>query len=1045
MRLFVSLLVVGTLAGVSTPEEEVPKGPFHGLEYRSIGPAAGGRVSRVTGVPGDPLTYYAATAAGGVWKSVDGGLEWNPIFADQPVSSIGSIAVAPSDPNVIWVGSGEANIRGNVAEGNGIYRSTDAGETWSHVWVAEGQIGTIVVDPKDPDTAYAAALGSPFGPTEERGVYRTRDGGRTWKRVLHVDRDTGASDVCLDPSNARILFAGTWQARRTPWDLTSGGPGSGLWISRDGGDSWKRLEGGGLPEGIWGRVGVRAAPSEPKRVYTLVEAEEGGLFRSDDGGGTWDRVSSSRGLRQRAWYYSTLTVDPVREDVVWFPQVSMLRTIDGGASIRSVDGGGWDYHDVWIDPGDRRRMIVGSDAGVSLSRDGGESWTRPPLPISQYYHISVDARRPYRVLGSLQDYGTISGPSRTLHDQGILFGEWYEVGGGEAGFVVADPLDPEVVWAGEYLGIITRWDGRLRRATVVSIYPSAVSGVAAKDLLYRFQWTAPIVVSPHDPGTVYHAGNVLFRTRDAGQTWEPISPDLTRDDESKQGWAGGPITGDNTGVEYYGTIFAVAESPVTPGVIWAGTDDGLVRLTRDGGTSWEDVTPRTAPEWGTVAMIEASREESGTAYVVYDAHRLDDEAPHLWKTTDFGETWKSLAAGLDPETYLHVVRVDPANPKLLYLGTERGVMLSRNDGETWESFRLNMPTVAIADMVVAGDDLVVGSLGRSAWILDDLGPVRTIARDMQDAPLFLFPPRPTAAWLYGDAPDGSRDGAGENPPEGAILTYRLPEVTEEEITLEVLDAGGQLVRRLSSTPEEPYSAADHPDREPDSEDEAALSRNAGLNRAAWDLRYQSPKRVPGARLDYGDPGPGPMVLPGEYTLRLVVGGEMRTQPLTVLPDPRSTTSRADREAQLVFTLEVSAAFERVTERVLQIRSVRDQIVSRGAVLGDDPSAEELRALGAELVGSLDELEARFHNPGAEVQYDILAGRGGGAQLHSRLEWLLLIAREHEGPPTQGMRDWAVELNADLESLERQLDALLGEDLERLNALARERSIGFVVP
>jgi len=975
---------------------------------------------------------------------VDGGFEWKPIFDDQLVSSIGSIAVAHSDPNVVWVGSGEANIRGNVGEGNGIYLSTDAGGTWKRVLSAEGQIGTVAVDPRDPDTAYAAVLGSPFGPTEERGVYRTRDGGRSWARVLHVDRDTGASDVCLDPSNPRLLFAGTWQARRTPWSLTSGGPGSGLWASRDGGDSWKRLEGEGLPQRPWGKVGVRVAPSDASRVYALIEAQEGGLFRSDDGGESWKRVNGSRGLRQRAWYYTTLTVDPAREDMVWFPQVTMLRTIDGGASLRSVGGGGWDYHDVWIDPLDPRRVVVGSDAGVSLSWDGGGSWRRPPLPISQYYHVSVDAGRPYRVLGTLQDWGTMSGPGRSLHSEGILLGEWHPVGGGEAGYAVADPEDPDVVWAGEYLGIITRWDGRLRRATVVSSYPADGSGMGAKDLRYRFQWTAPIAISPHDPKTVYHAGNVLFRTRDAGQSWEPISPDLTRDDESKQQWAGGPITGDNTGVEFYGTIFAVAESPVTPGLIWAGTDDGLVRLTRDGGASWTDVTPRTAPEWGTVAIIEASREEAGTAYVVYDAHRLDDEAPHLWKTTDYGETWKSLAGSLDPETYLHVVRIDPMNPRLLYLGTERGVMLSRDDGESWESLRLNMPTVAIADMVVAEDDLVIGSLGRSAWILDDLGPVRTIADAEPEEPLFLFSPRPTVAWLYGDPPDGSRDGAGENAPEGAIVTYRLPEATDQEITLEVLDGGGRLIRRLSSSLDEPYAPEDHPDRDPDAEDEPALSRKAGLNRAIWDLRYAGPRRVPGARLDYGDPGPGPTVPPGEYTLRLQVAGETRTQTLAVLPDPRDDTSSADRKAQLAFALEVSAAFERVTDRVLQIRSVRDQIVARSAALGDAPAAE-LRALGEELRQSLGELEARFHNPEAEVQYDILAGRGGGAQLHSQLGWLFLVAREHGGPPTQGMRERARELTSTLEGLEGQLDALLGEDLERLNALAEERSVGFVIP
>ncbi len=1038
------LMVPMILLGDEAKDADDTKGPWSGLEYRLIGPAAGGRVSRVAGVPGDDLTYYAATAAGGVWKSVNGGRKWSPIFDDQPVSSIGSIAVAPSDPNVVWVGSGEANIRGNVAEGNGIYRSTDAGETWQRVWTAEGQIGTIAVHPNDPDVAFAAVLGSPFGPGPERGVLRTTDGGMTWQKVLAKDPDTGASDVCFHPSNPRILFAGLWQTRRFPWGMTSGGPGSGLYVSRDGGDTWKRLEGKGLPAGIWGKVGVRVAPSEPNRVYALIEAEEGGLFRSEDGGTTWNRVNGSRGIRQRAWYYTTLTVDPANADVVWFPQVSMLKTADGGKSIRAVKGGGWDYHDVWIDPENTSRILVGSDAGVSLSSDGGETWFRPNLPIAQFYHLSVDTSTPYRVLGSLQDFGTVSGPSNSLHSGGILYSDWHSVGGGEAGHVVADASDPDIVWAGEYLGFISRYDRRTGQAPHVGIYPDDGSGHGAEDLRYRFQWTAPIVISPHDPKVVYHAANVLFKTSDDGQTWQAISPDLTRNTKSKQEWAGGPITGDNTGVEFYNTIFAVAESPVEAGTIWAGTDDGLVHLTRDGGEKWRNVTPKGIPEWGTVSTIEASRWDAGVAYVVVDAHRLDDETPYLFKTTDFGQSWQSLTAGLDREIYLHVVREDTRREGMLYLGTERGVMVSRDDGASWQSLRLNMPTVAVVDLAVAGDDLVVGTLGRSAWVLDDLTPVREMSTEIEAANEHLFAPLPAVRWRYASSAYGSKDGAGKNPPEGAIITYRLAEKPEGEITLEIVDAEGAIVRKLSSVLGKQYDSPDHPDWNPDSKPKPELKTEAGLNRVSWDLTYGEPAWMPDARFDTGTPQPGPLVVPGDYTLRLTVDGRSTTQPLTVEPDPRSSASASDFEQQNAFALGVRDQLATIVDMVLAIRGVREQVKDRNLRLAADPEASELIELGTQLIAGLDAVEEKIHNPHAEVDYDVLGGRHGGAMLYSRLSWLFMTSGDHDGPPTQGMLEVAAELDRELAQQESALDALISGDLVRLNELAAELGVSYVV-
>jgi photosystem II stability/assembly factor-like uncharacterized protein len=1042
-----------TLTFAFTPcfaqEPEAPKGPkgpkeLSGLQFRLVGPPAGGRVSRVAGIAGDPFTYYAATASGGVWKSTDGGVRWKPMFDEQPTSSIGSIAVAASDPNVVYVGSGEANIRGNVAQGNGIYKSTDGGKTWQHVWTQDGQIGTVVVHPKNADVAYAAVLGKPFGPNPERGVYRTRDGGRTWDKVLFKDADTGASDVAMDPSNPRILFAGLWQARRRPWELASGGPGSGLYVSRDGGDSWKRLEKKGLPEGIWGKVGVGIAASDPRRVYALIEAEKGGLFRSDDGGETWTLANGHRALRQRAWYYSTLSIDPRNPDVVWFPQVPMLRTVDGGRTIKSVKGiHHGDHHDLWIDPADPRRMIAANDGGVDLSTDGGETWYAPPLPISQFYHVSADSSVPYRVMGAMQDLGTASGPSHSLSSAGITAGHWWDVGGGEAGHVVAAPKDPAVVYAGEYLGIFTRYDRTTRQARNVSPWPDNPSGHGAAFPRYRFQWTAPIAVSPHDPKTVYYGGNVLFRTEDGGATWAAISGDLTRNDEAKQRWSGGPITGDNTGAEYYCTIFAIAESPLEKGLIWTGSDDGLVHVTRDGGKTWTNVTSSIPgmPEWGSVSLIEPSPHDAAVAYLVVDDHRMDDMRPLLWKTADYGRSWRSLAASLPKDVYLHAVREDPKTKGLLFAGTEKGVVFSKDDGLTWRELKLNLPTVAVHDLVVKDDDLVLATHGRSIFILDDITPLREWSKQIEAMPVHLFTARPATGWQLEARVAGQGKGPGENPPAGARIHYWLRDEPKGEVTLEILDGKGAVVRTLRSRKAEELTPEDDPDPEP--REPKPLPKEAGLERAFWDLRYEGATRIRPAKIDSGDPGKGPMVLPGSYTLRLSVDGQSSTTPVEVRLDPRVDVPRADLEQQLAFSLALRDDLSRLSEAVRELRSVREQVQSRTASLRDRPGAAPLVAAADALVAKCDALEAELHNPKAEVSYDILA-MPGGAKLYSRLAPLYSWASEGDGAPTQGMREVYAELKQELERRSAEWKAMLATDVPALNAKARELAPEFVV-
>ncbi len=1061
MRTTAACFLASLLFVPSLTADEPKGGPkaLERLKYRSIGPAVGGRVCRAAGVPGDPLTYYAATASGGMWKSGDGGKRWVPIMDDMPTSTIGSFAVAPSDPNVLYAGSGEANIRGNVEVGNGIYRSTDAGKTWKHVWKQEGQIGTVIVHPKDPETAFAAVLGKAFGPNPERGVYRTTDGGKTWKRVLFQDNDTGASDVCFDPNNPRILFAGLWQARRKPWDLTSGGPGSGLHVSRDGGDTWTRLvappkddvpakEGtkhaDGLPEGIWGKIGLAVAPSDSKRVYALIEAEKGGLFRSDDGGDSWKRINSSRAVQQRAWYFSTLSVHPKNADILYFPQVPLLKSIDGGKTLTRIKGPHHgDHHDLWIDPKNPDRMIDSNDGGVDISVDGGKSWYAPPLPICQTYHIAVDNRTPYHVACSIQDISTAMGPSHCLTAAGIPTAEWHSVGGGEAGHVAIDPTDPNIVYAGEYGGFISRYDHRTRQAKSIGVYPFNGSGFGAEDLQYRFQWTAPIVISPHDPKLVYHASNVLFATSNAGKTWTAVSKDLTRNDKSKQKWAGGPITGDNTGVEVYGTIFALAESPKKKGLLWTGSDDGLVHLTQDGGKTWEDVTAGLIkaglPDWATITCVEASPHDADTAYVVADAHRIDDRKPYLFVTTDLGKTWKSLAAKL-PEEFLQVLRVDPTKKDMLYLGSEKGVYYSTDAGTTWTPLKLNLPTVRVTDLIVKDGDLVVGTSGRSIWILDDLTPLRAPADDGKAARLFV----PRDAYRYRTTTEvrpGMPMHAGDNPPPGATLHYRLPAKAKDEVKLEILDADDKVLRTLSSKKD----TKDEPDlgSYSDEEEPHLLPTEAGLHRVVWDLKLQGARTIHGARVDSGDPKVGPLVNPGTYTLRLRVDGKPLLTKVTVRLDPRQKDRTPPTEEQLALTLAIRDDISSLTDAVEQLRSIRKQLVSRDKLVKSDN--KELLDASKALQKKLDALEEDLHNPKAEVAYDILA-RKGGAKVYSQLAWLYELIKDADGEPTQGIVELHKTHAGVLKKGLARWKVLVEEDLAALNEQAKKLDVpGVIVP
>ncbi len=1055
---FASLILISGLLAmpnhslISAQEKsDESKGPaeLKNLKYRLLGPAWGGRVSRVSGVPGG-TEFYAATASGGVWKSDDNGITWNSVWDDQPISSIGSIAVAPSDPNVVFVGSGEANIRGNVAAGNGIYKSIDAGKTWQHVWKQEGQIGTVAVHPKNPDIAFAAVLGHAFGPNTERGVYRTKDGGKTWQQVLKKDEVTGASDVAIDPSNPNIVFAGLWQARRFPWDLQSGGPGSGLYVSRDGGDNWTQLDGKekgkGLPkpeDGIWGKVGVAVAPSDGNRVYAIIEAEKGGLFVSNDGGDNWSLATPSRLIRQRAWYYSTITINPANPNEAWFPNVGMYKTIDGGKTLQAVRGiHHGDHHDVWFDPTNPKRMIACNDGGVDVSTDGGKTWYAPALPLAQFYHVSADNRVPFHVAGAMQDIGTAQGPSNSLRSGGIRNTDWYGVGGGEAGWVVSDWSDPNIVYAGEYGGIFTRYDHRTRQVRNVTVFPEDPSGHGAADFKYRFQWTAPIHVSPHNSKIVYHGGNVLFKTSDGGQSWTAISPDLTRNDRSKQQWAGGPITGDNTGVEVYCTIFCVSESPLQKDLIWVGTDDGLIQLTRDGGKSWKNLTASLPgiPEWGTVSMIEASRFDAGTAYVVIDNHRLDDMKPYLYKTTDFGASWQRLDSGLPQDIYLHAIREDAKDKNILYLGTERGVSFSTDGGKTWTPLKLNLPTVAVHDLAVKDNTLVVGTHGRAIWAFDHLNVIRELNSSIKDAAVHLFSIPDAIRWQMSRGPGDKF--SGENPPAGATIYYWLKEESKDDITVDILDSTGAVVRTLSSKPMAAIGFSDSKEGESRAFSQAAIPKAAGVNLAVWNLQHKGAELIENGKLDFGGPVFGPMAIPGSYTVRLNVGGKQLTGKLNVLPDPRVQLSDADYKAQLATALAIRDDVTRLTLLVRQLRSVRQQLKVRNDLLKNDAKASQLVKDSEAMIKKLDALEEQIHNPKAEVVYDILAFKGG-AKLYSRIAFLHDVTADGDGAPTQGIREVYAEQKKELDGYEAEMKKLLG-DLAALNASAKKLDLPHVI-
>lgn len=1006
-----------------------------GLKWRSIGPYRGGRVTAVAGIATQPNTYYFGATGGGVWKTTDAGVNWEPVSDGYfTTGSVGAIAVSQSDPNVIYVGMGESPIRGNVSHGDGLYKSTDSGKTWKRMGLENTRhIARVRIHPRNPDLVYVAALGHAFGSNPERGIFRSHDGGKSWQKILYRDERSGAIDLVFDPGNPNTLYASLWQVLRTPYSLESGGAGSGIFKSTDGGDNWIEItRNPGLPKGIIGKVGITVSPVNTERVWAIVEAEEGGVFRSENGGRTWVKVNEDRSLRQRAWYYSRIYADTENADIVYVLNVGFHKSNDGGRTFTTIQVPHGDNHDLWIAPNDSQRMIEGNDGGACVTVNGGRTWTELDQPTAQFYRVTTDNDYPYHIYGAQQDNTTVKIVSRS-NGFGIDTRGWYSVGGGESGWIAPHPKDSNIVFAGSYGGLLERYDHKTGQIRNISIWPENPMGAGAIDQKYRFQWNFPLRFSPHPPYALYAGSNVVFRSTNEGQSWEAISPDLTRADKSKMGSSGGPITKDNTSVEYYCTIFTLMESPLEKGLIWTGSDDGLVYLTRDEGKSWVNVTPKDMPEWIQINSIEASAHDPATAYIAATMYKSDDFRPYIYKTNDYGKTWSKIVDGIPETAFTRVVREDPHVRGLLYAGTETGVYISFDDGRKWSSLQLNLPVVPITDIAVhrRDRDLIVATQGRSFWILDDLAVIEQWKEQLEDSELFVYKPEPAYRTVGFRGVYSPRSTVGQNPPSGAVIYYKLKSKPTSEVKIEILDGSGALLRSFSSKDEEI-------DNRRGGNEEAMpgqVTASAGLNRFIWDLRYPEATRFPGMILWSGNTQ-GPKVVPGEYQVRVSVDGKSQTEKFEVRADPRVETSTEDYQKQLALRLKIHTKLTETNDAVVQIRDIRKQIEEVSAKLQNMPEGRDALELARLLKERLTAIEEALYQTKNQSSQDPL---NYPIRLNDKLAGLARVVDSADAAPTeqayQVFEDLSNRIDTQLDSLKK----ILSTDVVEFNRLVREIS------
>jgi photosystem II stability/assembly factor-like uncharacterized protein len=995
-------------------------------KYRLVGPWRGGRSAAATGSYRTKNTFYFGATGGGVWKTTDAGSNWKNISDKFFGGSIGAVAVAPSDENILYAGEGENTMRGNVSEGlGGMWRSDDAGRTWKNIGLRDGRhILRIIIHPRNPDIVWAAVMGHLFGPNEERGIYKTTDGGRNWKRVLFVNNQTGCSDLVMEAGNPMVFYAGMWRLVRTPYSLESGGEGSGLWKSIDGGETWSNISTKkGLPKNTWGIVGVAIAPSNPDKIYSLIENKDGGLYTSADGGETWTLTSSDNNIRQRAWYYTKVFVDPKNENLVYCLNVGLMRSRDGGRTFQGVSTPHGDHHDLWIDPEDGNRMIVADDGGAQISFDGGTNWsTYNNQPTAQIYRVSTDNSFPYRILGAQQDNSTIRIKHRSLRNN-ITEEDWQSTAGSESGFVVADPLNPDIVYGGNYGGYLSRLDHKTGENRAISVWPDNPMGAGADVLRFRFQWNFPIFFSPHNPRKLYTAGNALFATENEGATWEQISPDLTTNDKTKQVASGGPITKDNTSVEYYCTIFAAIESPLEKDLLWTGSDDGIASVSRDGGKHWENVTPQDAPKWIMWNCIEADPFVKGSAYFVGTRYKSDDFAPYIYKTSDYGKSWTLITQGIDRLHFTRCMRADPKRPGLLYAGTEYGMYISYDGGANWKRFQLNLPVVPITDLAIKDNDLIVATQGRAFWVLDDLSVLQQLQPEITSKPFHVF--TTDTSWRIPGSSFGANAAirnAGMNPPNGVVINYYVNDVNDStKASITILDRNKKVIKKYSTDSKE-----------------NKLDLVKGMNQFVWDLRYPDAERIEGMILWTGVPG-SIIAPPGEYYYRLKLGKDSTEGNFIVKADPNYKVSQQDYDAQYEFLQMVTNKFNEVQKGIKNIRALRTQITDFIAKQGKE-CPKDVKEMADSINKQLTAIEETLYQTKAKSGQDVL---NYPIKLNDKLGGVFDAANSGNFAPSKQVREVYADLARQCDEQLDKLKKINDVDIVKFNQLIREKALPVI--